>query len=140
MGTSLIGRTVAGAVASLLIVGALAAAGCGGGSSTSTTSTAAGGATTSTSGGSFGSGSGQGFDPNKVPKSASIASTAYFNALVQAFSQSGKLSTSQAQSAAHCIQDGLLKAGFKTQGDAEGSGTKKALQVIFPCVQKAQSQ
>jgi ABC-type transport system substrate-binding protein len=123
-----------------LILGALAATGCGGGGASSTTSTAASGATTSTTGSGFGSGSGQGFDPNNIPKSASSASSAYFNALVQAFSQSGKLSTSQAEAAAHCIQDGLTKAGFKTQGDAEGPNTKKALEVIFPCVQKAQSQ
>jgi hypothetical protein len=132
VGTSAFARVAAGAVAGLLIVGAIAVAGCGGG--TSSTSTAAGGATTSTTNAT------PGFDPNHVPKSTAIASTGYFNALVQAFSQSGKLSKSQAESAAHCIQDGLTKAGFKTQGDAEGANAKQAVGTIYVCVQKAQSQ
>jgi hypothetical protein len=131
VGTSTPARAVAGAVAGLLILGALAVAGCGGGGSTST---ATGVATTSTTNAT------PGFDPSNVPKSTAIASTAYFNALVQAFSQNGKLSKSQAESAAHCIQDGLTKAGFKTQGDAEGANAKQAIGTIYLCVQKAQSQ
>lgn len=130
MGTSPITRIAAGALSGLLIVGALAVAGCGGGGSSSTSSAAGGATTTTTSGTGFAS----------IPKSTTIASSAYFNALVQAFSQSGQLSTSQAQSAAHCVQDGLTKAGFKTQGDAEGANAKKALQTILPCIQKAKSQ
>jgi hypothetical protein len=128
VGTSPITRSAAGAVVSLLIVGALAAAGCGGGgSSSSTTSTAA--STTTTSG----------INPHNVPKSTLIASSDYFNILVQGFEKGG-LTSSQADSAAHCIQDGLTQAGFKTQGDAQGPNTKKALQVIIPCVQKARGQ
>ena len=132
MGTSHISRIAAGAVAALLIVGALAAAGCGGGGSSSTTSTAA---STTTTGATTTSG----INPHNVPKSTPIASSDYFNVLVQGF-ENGGLTSSQAESAAHCIQDGLTKAGFKTQGDAEGPNTKKALQVILPCVQKAKSQ
>jgi hypothetical protein len=123
-------RTAAGAVAGLLIVGALAAAGCGGGASSSTTTTAASSTSTPTTGG---------INPQSVPKSTQIASSDYFNVLVQSFEKAG-LTSSQAESAAHCIQDGLTKAGFKTQGDAEGANTKKALQVVLPCVQKAKSQ
>ena len=130
MGTSPMTRTAAGAVAGLLIVGALAAAGCGGGGSSSTTTTAASTTSTLTTGG---------INPQSVPKSTQIASSDYFNVLVQSFEKGG-LTSSQAESAAHCIQDGLTKAGFKTQGDAEGPNTKKALQVIFPCVQKAKAQ
>jgi len=130
VGTSPITRIAAGALSGLLIVGALAVAGCGGGGSSSTSSAAGGATTTTTSGTGFAS----------IPKSTTIASSAYFNALVQAFSKNGQLSKSQAESAAHCIQDGLTKAGFKTQSDAEGSNAKKALGVIFPCVQQAQSQ
>jgi hypothetical protein len=130
VGTSPLTRTAAGAVAGLLIVGALAAAGCGGGGSSSTTTTAASTTSISTTGG---------INPQSVPKSTQIASSDYFNVLVQSFEKGG-LTSSQAESAAHCIQDGLTKAGFKTQGDAEGPNTKKALQVIFPCVQKAKSQ
>jgi hypothetical protein len=123
-------RTAAGAVAGLLIGVALAVAGCGGGGST--TSSAAVTTTTGTAPTS-------GINPKNVPESTLIASSDYFNVLVQGFEKGG-LSSSQAESAAHCIQDGLTKAGFKTQGDAEGSGAKKALQVILPCVQKAKSQ
>jgi hypothetical protein len=135
VGTSPFTRTAAGAVAALLAVGALAAAGCGGGGSSSTTSTAASGA----SGPSSTTSTTSGINPHKVPPSTEIASSDYLNALVQGFEQGG-LTSSQANSAAHCIQDGLTKAGFKTQGDAEGPNTKKALQVILPCVQKAKSQ
>jgi hypothetical protein len=131
VGTSPITRTAAGALAGLLIVGALAATGCGGGGS-STTSTAA--STTTT-----GSATTAGINPHSVPKSTVIASSDYFNVLVQGFEKGG-LTSSQASSAAHCIQDGLTQAGFKTQGDAQGPNTKKALQVIIPCVQKAKSQ
>jgi hypothetical protein len=74
-----------------------------------------------------------------VPPSTPIASSGYFNALVQGL-QHGGLSSSQAEAAAHCIQDGLTKAGFKTQGDAEGANTKKAFKVFVPCVQQAKSQ
>jgi hypothetical protein len=130
VGTSPMTRTAAGAVAGLLIVGALAAAGCGGGGSSSTTTTAASTTSTSTT---------AGINPHSVPKSTQIASSDYFNVLVQSFEKGG-LTSSQAESAAHCIQDGLTKAGFKTQGDAEGSNAKKAVQVILPCVQKARSQ
>jgi len=130
VGTSRITRTAAGAVAGLLTVGAFAAAGCGGGSSSSTTTTAASTTATTTT---------SGINPHNVPASTPIASSDYFNVLVQGFEKGG-LSSSQAESAAHCIQDGLEKAGFKTQGDAEGKNTKKALQVILPCVQKAKSQ
>jgi hypothetical protein len=115
----------------LLVVGALAVAGCGGGSSS--TSTAAGGATTSTA-------STTGAGPATVSPSTAIDSSAYFNGLAQALSQQGKLSQSQAESAAHCVQDGLTKAGFKTQADAQGANAKKALKIVLPCVQKAQSQ
>jgi hypothetical protein len=128
VGNSPITRTAAGALAGLLIVAALAATGCGGGGSSSTTSTAA--STTSTT---------SGINPHSVPKSTPIASSDYFNILVQGF-ENGGLSSSQANSAAHCIQDGLTQAGFKTQGDAQGPNTKKALQVIYTCVQKAKSQ
>ncbi len=79
-----------------------------------------------------------GTSPRPDPKSTQIASSDYFNVLVQSFEKSG-LTSSQAELAAHCIQDGLTKAGFKTQGDAEGPNAKKALQVIFPCVQRAKS-
>lgn len=126
MGNSRFTRTAAGAVAGLIAV-ALAVAGCGGGSSSSTTSTAAGTTTTS------------GINPHNVPPSTPIASSDYLNVLVQGFEKGG-MSSSQAESAAHCIQDGLTKAGFKTQGDAQGPNTKKALKVILPCVQKAKSQ
>ncbi len=136
MGTFPLTRTAAGAVAGLLIVGALAAAGCGGGGSSSTTTTAASTTTGASTTSTLTTG---GINPQKVPKSTQIASSDYFNVLVQSFEKGG-LTSSQAESAAHCIQDGLTKAGFKTQGDAEGSNTKKALQVIFPCVQKAKSQ
>lgn len=129
MGTSPFTRVVAGSVAGLLVVGAIGAAGCGGGSSSSTTTVAS--TTTSTS---------QGAGPKSVPPSTAIGSTTYFNALVQAFTTNGQMSSSQAQSAAHCVQAGLIKAGFKTQGDAEGKNTKKALQVALPCIQKAKSQ
>jgi len=131
VGTSTLTRGAAGAVAGLLIVGALAAAGCGGSSTTGTTTTAAG--TTAAAGTTTT------FGPHDVPPSTQIASSDYFNALVQGFEKGG-LSSSQSQSAAHCIQDGFQKAGFKTQGDAEGSNTKQALQVILPCVQKAKNQ
>jgi hypothetical protein len=131
VGTTPFTRTAAGAVAGLLIGVALAVAGCGGGGS-STTSTAAGTTTTSTAPTS-------GINPHNVPKSTLIASSDYFNVLVEAFEKRG-ISSTQAQSAARCIQDGLTKAGFKTQGDAEGPNTKKALQVILPCIQKAKSQ
>src|SRR3954452_2323169 len=131
VGISRINRIAAGAVVCLLVVGALAVAGCGGGSSSSTAaSDATSTASTTTSSA----------NANSIPPSTAIASSAYFNALAQAFSQSGQLSTSQAQSAAHCVQDGLTKAGFKTQGDAEGANAKKALQTILPCIQKAKSQ
>jgi hypothetical protein len=131
VGISRINRIAAGAVVCLLVVGALAVAGCGGGSSSSTAaSDATSTASTTTSSA----------NANSIPPSTAIASSAYFNALVQAFSQNGQLSTSQAQSAAHCVQDGLTKAGFKTQGDAEGANAKKALQTILPCIQKAKSQ
>jgi hypothetical protein len=133
VGTPFITRTAAGAVAGLLLVGALAAAGCGGGSTT--TSTAPG--TTSTAPGTTSTTSG--INPKSIPKSTPIASSDYLNVLVQGFEKGG-LSSVQAESAAHCIQDGLTKAGFKTQGDAEGPNAKKALQVILPCVQKAKSQ
>ena len=135
MGTSTMTRTAAGAVACLLIVGALAAAGCGGGSS-STTPTAASSTTAASTTSTPTTG---GINPQSVPKSTQIASSDYFNVLVQSFEKAG-LTSSQAESAAHCIQDGLTKAGFKTQGDAEGANTKKALQVVLPCVQKAKSQ
>jgi hypothetical protein len=69
-----------------------------------------------------------------------IASSAYYDALVQGFTQSGQMTASQAQSAAHCIQDGLTRLGFKTQGDAEGPNTKKALTVLIPCARQAQGQ
>jgi hypothetical protein len=131
VGTSSITRIAAGAAVGLLVIGAFAVAGCGG--SSSTTTAAAGGGTTSTS-------STTGAGPTTVPPSTAIDSSAYFNGLVQAFSQKGKLSQSQAESAAHCIQDGLTKAGFKTQGDAEGANAKKALKIVLPCVQKAQTQ
>jgi hypothetical protein len=137
VGTSPFARTAAGAVAGLLVLGTLAAAGCGGGGSSSSTSTAAG-STTSTAAGTTTS-TGSGINPHNVPKSTPIASSDYFNILVQGFEKGG-LSSSQAESAAHCIQDGLSKAGIKTQGDAEGPNTKKALQVILPCVQKAKGQ
>jgi hypothetical protein len=130
VGTSPFTRTAAGAVAGLLTIAALAAAGCGGGGSSSTTTTAASTTSTSTT---------SGINPHNVPPSTPIASSDYFNVLVQGFEKGG-LTSSQAESAAHCIQSGLTKAGIKTQGDAQGSNTKKALKVILPCVQKAKSQ
>lgn len=129
MGTSPFTRIAAGAVAGLLIVGAVAAAGCGGGGS-STATTAAGTATTSTSTTTAIS--------QQVPKSTPIASSDYVNALAQNFEQRG-MSSSQADKAAHCVQDGLTKAGFQTQGDAEGPNAQKAVKIILPCVQKARA-
>jgi hypothetical protein len=56
---------------------------------------------------------------------------------VQAFTR--RLPSSQAQFAAHCIQSGLTAAGFKTQGEAEGPNTNKALSIVIPCLQQARS-
>lgn len=132
-----------------LSVAALAATGCGGSSSSSsssasssqpaattaaTTSSASTPASASTPGTSSTRGA---INPNAVPKSAAIGSGAYFNALVQAFSR--RLPSSQAQFAAHCIQSGLQGAGFKTQGEAEGRNTNKALSIVIPCLQQARS-
>ncbi len=129
MGTSPFARTAAGAVAGLLTVGAVAAAGCGGGSSSSATSTAA---VTSTVGSSPTAGP-------VIPGPTLIGSSDYVDLLVQRFQARG-LSSSQAKSAAHCVQEGLTKAGFKTQADAGGSNEKKSLQVILPCIQKAKKK
>ena len=129
MGTSPITRTAAGVVAGLLTVGALAAAGCGGSSSSSATTTATG---TSTGGNSPTAGP-------VIPPSTVISSSDYVDLLVQRFQARG-LSSSQAKSAAHCVQDGLTKAGFKTQADAGGSNEKQSLQVILPCIQKAKKR
>jgi hypothetical protein len=109
-----------------MLVGAFAAAGCGG--SSSTTSSATGTTTTGAS-----------TAPPQIPQSTPIASSRYLDILVQGLQKRG-MSSSQAQSAAHCIQDGLTKEGFKTQADAKGSNAKKAFKVIVPCVQKAKGQ
>jgi hypothetical protein len=71
-----------------------------------------------------------------IPGGTLIGSSDYVDLLVQRFQARG-LSSSQAKSAAHCVQDGLTKAGFKTQADAGGSNEKQSLQVILPCIQKA---
>ena len=129
MGTSPFTRTAAGAVAGLLTVGALAAAGCGGGSSSSATTTATG---ASTAGNSPTAGP-------VIPGATLISSSDYVDLLVQRFQARG-LSSSQARSAAHCVQDGLTRVGFKTQADAGGSNEKKSLQVILPCIQKGKKK
>lgn len=115
-----------------LSLGAVAAAGCGSSSSSSTgSSTPAPSATAASTTSTV-------YNPNHVPKSAVIASSAYFNALVQGLST--RLSSSNATAAAHCIQSGLEAAGFKTQGDSEGANVNKAASIVIPCIQKAQGQ
>ncbi|MFL5824460.1 MAG: hypothetical protein ACJ764_13585 [Solirubrobacteraceae bacterium] len=84
-----------------------------------------------------GSGGPTSFNPRHIPKSAPIASTAYYNTLVKAFSASGAMTSSQATFAAHCIQNGLVAAGFKTQGQSEGANAPKALAIAGKCVQQA---
>ena len=123
MRSHILSRVGVAAAVALLALGSVAVAGCGGGSSSSS---ATGTATT--------------YNPHHIPKSAPIASSAYVNALAQGFAQSAHYSRSQAQFVSHCIQSGLLAAGFKTQGGSEGPNTHKSFTVISGCTQQAASK
>jgi hypothetical protein len=123
--THILSRVGVAATVALLALGPVAVVGCGGGSSSDSSSTT-GTATT--------------YNPHHIPKSAPIASSAYYDALVTGFTQSGHFSQSQAQFVAHCIQKGLQAAGFKTQGESEGPNTRKSFTVISGCTQQATSK
>jgi hypothetical protein len=126
----------------LVCVSALALAACGSsGSSTSSSNTSATSSapSTTTSGAPTGAGGAAGFDPHHVPRSAPIASSAYYSTWLRALTQQ-RLNATQSQFGAHCIQDGLTAAGFKTQGEAEGPKTHQAISIVLACLAQARKK
>jgi hypothetical protein len=119
-------------LAAVVISTAVAVAGCGSSSNKTKTSTATTPATSSTPTNS---------NAGQVPKSARIASPAYYNFALQVTTTSAPyLNASQAKFAAHCIQNRFLSAGFKTQADVErAANSQKLRDISTTCFLKAQS-
>jgi hypothetical protein len=127
-------RRQAGAI--LVCVLALSAVACGSSSNTSAASSAA---SPTVSRVPTSTGPATTYDPHHVPRSAVIASSAYYNTWLQVLGQQ-RLSTTRSQFGAHCIQNGLKAAGFKTQGDVEGRNAHQAISIVLACLAKARTK
>jgi hypothetical protein len=114
----------------------LGVGGCGGSTMTSATTTA----TQSSPAGTSPATAPASVSPGHVPPSTPIDSPAYLGVLEQSAAQGAHLSPNQAAFAATCTQRGLLAAGFKTQGDSEGSvNGQKSVRIFIRCLQQGRS-
>lgn len=128
--------------AAIVISIAFAVVGCGSSSTKSKASTATTPAASSTPTTSSTSSTS---DAGHISSSARVDSPAFYNFALQVTDNTAPyLSASQAKFAAHCIQNGFLAAGFKTQADVEKatksqSHSQKVREILTTCFLKGRS-